>query len=179
VNTTQRVAFIHEGEAVKATDPGSVSDVSTLRLFLLRAMYAFMFVGLALARWPGILNPPAGISNAETVVGSVLGAISLLALLGIRYPIKMLPLLFFELLWKVLWMAMWGVQLWSAEQLAPDSEQTLISTLVGVVLVPLAVPWGYVFRQYVRAPGEPWRRRKASATAEQPSSSLAQSATNA
>ena len=86
----------------------TTSEVSTLRLYLLRAMYAFMAVGLALTRWSGILNPPPGISNAGTVVDSVLGAISLLALLGIRYPVKMLPLLFFELLWKVLWVLGWG-----------------------------------------------------------------------
>ncbi len=132
------------------------SEVSTFRLSLLRAMYAFMAVGLAVTRWPGILDPPPGISNAGTVVGSVLAAISLLALLGIRYPLKMLPLLFFELLWKVLWVLGWGLPLWSSGQLAPDSEQTLVSALVGVVLVPLAMPWGYVFTQYVRAPGDRW-----------------------
>jgi hypothetical protein len=144
---------------MKTTASNSGSEVSTFRLYLLRAMYAFMFVGLALTRWPGILNPPAGISNAATVVGSVLAAISLLALLGIRYPLKMLPLLFFELLWKVLWVLMWGLPLWSAQQLTPDSEQMLISALVGVVLVPLAMPWGYVFKQYVKAPGNRWGKQ--------------------
>jgi hypothetical protein len=53
-------------------------QVSMFRLYVLRAMYVFMFVGLALVKWPGILNPPPGLSNA----GSVLGAISLLALLN-------------------------------------------------------------------------------------------------
>jgi hypothetical protein len=142
-------------------------------------MYAFMFVGLALTRWPGILNPPPGISNAGTVVGSVLGAISLLALLGIRYPLKMLPLLFFELLWKVMWVVGWGFPLWSTQQLAPDSEQTLISALVGVVLVPLAVPWGYVFNQYVRAPGDRWGKQVTSSTPQQASSPASQATSNA
>ncbi len=86
-----------------------MSEVSTFRLYLLRAMYGFMFVGLAITRWPGILNPPPGISNAGTVVGSFLGALSLLAVLGIRYPLKMLPLLLFELLWKVMWVVGWGL----------------------------------------------------------------------
>jgi hypothetical protein len=75
-----------------------MSEVSTLRLYLLRAMYVFMFVGLAIVKWPAIFNPPPGLSNSGSVVGSVLLAISLLAVLGIRYPIKMLPLLFFEFL---------------------------------------------------------------------------------
>jgi hypothetical protein len=149
----------------------AVHDVSTFRLYLLRAMYAFTFVGLLLFRWPGILNPPPGISNAGTVVAMVLGAMSLLAVLGIRYPLKMLPLLFFELLWKVMWVVAWGFPLWSTQQLAPDSEQTLVSSLVGIVLVPLAIPWGYVFKQYVLAPGDRWGKRTTASSPVQPTPS--------
>jgi hypothetical protein len=39
-------------------------QVSMFRLSVLRAMYVFMFVGLALVKWPGILNPPPSLSNA-------------------------------------------------------------------------------------------------------------------
>jgi hypothetical protein len=129
----------------------NVPEVSTVRLYLLRAMYVFMFVGLAIVKWPAILNPPPGLSNAGSVVGSVLGAISLLALLGIRYPVKMLPLLFFEFLWKFIWVLGWGLPPLLTAQLTPEAEQMLISCLVGVVLVPLVMPWGYVFKQYVKA----------------------------
>jgi hypothetical protein len=122
-------------------------------------MYVFMFVGLAIVKWPAILNPPPGLSNADSVVGSVIGAISLLALLGVRYPVKMLPLLFFEFLWKFMWVVGWGLPPLFTDQLTPEVEQLLISCLVGVVLVPLVMPWGYVFKQYVKAPGDPWRKR--------------------
>ena len=27
---------------------------------------------------------------------------------------------------------------------------------MGIVLVPLVLPWGYLFRHYVKAPGERW-----------------------
>ncbi len=147
-----------------------MSEVSTFRLYLLRAMYVFMFVGLAITRWPGILNPPPGISNTGTVVGSFLGALSLLALLGIRYPLKMLPLLFFELLWKVMWVLMWGLPLWSTGQLTPDRRETLIACLVGIVLVPLVMPSGDVLNRYVKAPGDPWRKQMISSAPEQSSS---------
>jgi hypothetical protein len=33
-----------------------MTEVSTFRLYLLRAMYTYMFVGLAIFKWPGILN---------------------------------------------------------------------------------------------------------------------------
>src|SRR5438105_12971712 len=88
-----------------------------------------------------------------------------------------LPLLFFELLWKVMWVVAWGLPLWSTQMLTPDSEQTLISNLVGVVLVPLAIPWGYVFNQYVKAPGDRWGRRPMmSAPSEPPLTSSATAA---
>jgi hypothetical protein len=70
-----------------------------------------MFVGLALTTWPKMLNPSPGTSNAGTVVGSVFGAISLLALLGIRYLLRCCHCCSSTLLWKVLWVLMWGIPL--------------------------------------------------------------------
>jgi hypothetical protein len=136
-----------------------MSEVSTLRLYLLRAMYAFMAIGLAIFRLPAIFNPPANLSTMGSVVLSVLAALALLAVLGIRYPVKMLPLLLFELLWKVLWVLAFGLPHWSAGQLAPDAQAVFINNLVGIVLVPLAIPWGYIFKQYVKAPGDTWGKQ--------------------
>ena len=136
-----------------------MTEVSTFRLYLLRAMYVFMFVGLAVFKLPGIVNPPENLSTTGSVVLSVLGAIALLAVLGIRYPVKMLPLLLFELLWKVIWVLAFGLPHWSAGQLAPDAQEVFINNLVGIVLVPLAVPWGYIFKQYFKAPGDKWGKQ--------------------
>lgn len=146
-----------------------MSEVSTLRLYLLRGMYAFMFVGLAIVKWPAIFNPPPGLSNTGSVVGSVLLAISLLAVLGIRYPLKMLPLLFFEFLWKAIWVLGWGVPPLLAQQLTPEAQNTLTSCLVGVVLVPVVMPWRYVFEHYVNAPGNRWDRRVSASSPPKPS----------
>ena len=80
-----------------------MSEVSTFRLYALRAMYVFTVVGLAIEKLPALLHP-ANLSPGDSVILSVLGATALLAVVGIRYPIKMLPLLFFELVWKSIWM---------------------------------------------------------------------------
>lgn len=95
------------------------------------------------------------------VVLSVLGAVSLLAVLGIRYPLKMLPLLFFELVWKSIWVLVFGLPLWSASQLDPSTRETLNACLMGIVLVPLVLPWHYVLAKYVKAPADRWRRQVA------------------
>jgi hypothetical protein len=89
---------------------------------------------------------------------AVLGAVSLLALLGVRYPLKMLPLLLFELLWKSIWVLAFGLPLWLNHQLDPNTRNVLGACLVGVVLTPLVLPWGYVVSHYLKASGDRWGR---------------------
>lgn len=133
-----------------------MSEVTTFRLYLLRAAYVLIVVGLGIQIWPEILFPPENPSHMGSVVTSVLGAVSLLAILGIRYPLKMLPLLFFEILWKGIWVLVFGLPP------DPSTQGTLFACLMGLVLFPLVIPWGYVFRHYLRAAGDRWGRRPAS-----------------
>jgi hypothetical protein len=141
-----------------------MSEVSTFRLYLLRAMYLFMAVGLATFRLPEILQSE-NLSRMDTVVFSVLSAMALLAVLGIRYPLKMLPLLFFELLWKFIWVLAFGLPPLLAGQLDAGTTETLINCLIGVVLVPLVLPWGYVLKHYLKAPGERWGGKRVTSSA--------------
>ncbi len=140
-----------------------MSEVSTLRLYLLRAMYLFTIVGLAVEKLPALLHP-ATLSPGDSVILSVLGATALLAMVGIRYPLKMLPLLFFEFVWKAIWILLFGLPLSLSGGLDPSvsfgGTETLIACLVGVVLVPLVMPWGYVFKQYLKAPGARWGKKQ-------------------
>ena len=133
-----------------------MNDVSILRLYLLRAMYLLIAVGLGIMIWPGIVSPPGNLSHMGSVVRSVLGAVSLLALLGLRYPLKMLPLLFFELMWKSIWVLAFGLPLWLNNRLDAGTSETLFNCLLGILLVPIAIPWGYTFQQYFRAAGDRW-----------------------
>ena len=133
-----------------------MTEVSTFRLYLLRAMYLFIAVGLAIFKLPGLFLVPENASHMGSVVLSMLGAVAMLAVLGIRYPLKMLPLLFFELLWKSIWVLSYGLPLWSAQQLDPDTIQTLIACLLGIVLVALVAPWGYVLNHYLKMTRERW-----------------------
>jgi hypothetical protein len=142
-----------------------MSEVSTFRLYLLRAMYVFMAVGLAIFKLgPAILHPE-NLSPQDGVIVSVLGGFALLAVLGIRYPLKMLPLLFFEFVWKVIWVVAFGVPLLLSGGLDPNvsfgGTETLINCLLGIVLVPLVTPWGYVLEHYLKAPGDRWGKREA------------------
>ncbi|MDH3376859.1 MAG: hypothetical protein OEQ39_07820 [Gammaproteobacteria bacterium] len=131
--------------------------ISTIRLYLLRAGYLLIAAGLAIMIFPGIVRPPENISHMGSVVRGMLAAVSLLAFLGIRYPLKMLPVLFFELIWKSVWVLAFGIRFWSAGKLDQDTADTLNESIFGIIVVLLVVPWGYVFRHYLKASGDRWR----------------------
>ena len=134
------------------------ADVSIFRLYLLRATYALIVVGLAAMIWPGIINATAEVEHMRGVVRSVLGAVSLLALVGIRYPLTLLPLLLFELVWKSLWIVAFGLPLRAAGALTAATQSTWNDCLISIPLFLVVIPWGYVWRNYVIRPGDSWKR---------------------
>ena len=136
-----------------------MNEVSTFRLWVLRAGYALVLVGLATSIWPLIVRPPDDLQLMRGVVWSMLTAVSLLAALGLRYPLKMLPVLFFELIWKVTWMIAIGLPRRMAGTLDEAAMTSFFEVLFGIVVVPLLLPWGYVWRQFVKAPSDRWRRQ--------------------
>jgi len=78
-----------------AAEPCSASELSLSRLHAMRAGYLLMGVGLALVKWP-ILPDAATLPLYEGVTLCLLTAMSLVAFLGLRHPVKMLPVLLFE-----------------------------------------------------------------------------------
>jgi uncharacterized membrane protein (DUF4010 family) len=85
---------------------------------------------------------------------------SLLALLGLKYPVKMLPILLFESLWKLAWLALIALPQLARDGL--DAETTKVfNTILLVVVILAVIPWGYVVRQYLTAPGDSWRSKSA------------------
>ena len=115
-----------------------------------------MGVGLAAKKWPPVLDRGSTWPLFEGVSTYLLVAMGLLALLGLRYPTKMLPILIFEATWKLMWLAMIALPLWSNGQL-DDAAASVASSCLWVVVVVAVTPWRYVFTEYVRRAGDGWR----------------------
>jgi hypothetical protein len=130
------------------------TEVSLLRLYVMRAMYLVLVVGIGMLVVPDLLSHPA---SANGVTPCLLGGVALLSLIGIRYPLQMVPVFMFEFIWKSSWLLFFGLQKLSAGLLDPTSAANLQGTLVGVVLMPLVIPWTYVWRHYVKQPGDRWK----------------------
>jgi hypothetical protein len=98
-----------------------------------------MGVGLAVIKWPLLLHhQPWGL--AEGTKECLLIAMSVLALLGIRYPQRMLPILLFEVSWKLLWLGIVALPLWSNNQLQ-GATRTQAGTLLWVIPIIAVIPW--------------------------------------
>jgi hypothetical protein len=122
----------------------------------LRAGYLLLVVGLGSEIWPGIIHHVHAWSLMTGVAKSLLAALSALAVLGLRYPLKMLPLLFFETLWKAIWLIAIAWPLWSTHRMDADTLETAQACLMGVIF-PIIIPWRYVFETYVSKRGDRWR----------------------
>jgi hypothetical protein len=134
-----------------------MGGVSLVRLYLLRAVYLLIGTALVVQIGPRVLRYHGQWELMEGVVQCMLLAFGLLCVLGVRYPVRMLPVLLWELGWKVLWLLVVALPQWRAGTLTADLTRTVFDCMV-VVIVPLALPWGYVVDKYVRTPGDRWGR---------------------
>jgi hypothetical protein len=142
-----------------------MTEVSPLRLWVMRAMYLVMAVGIGNMIWPLILSHGSSLPRMTGVAWSLLGTIGLLALLGLRYPLQMIPLLLFELSWKAIWLAAFALPRWLDGTLDEAMRTSIFETSLGAILI-LVIPWRYVWANYVARPGDPWRLRRAESEGE-------------
>ena len=140
--------------ASPAAQESQANELSLARLYVLRA--AYLLIGFAQgSRMLALLidHEPA----ARGVIPSLLAAMCLLDLIGLRYPRQMLPLLLFEFAWKALWLAAFGLPQYLSGQGPATFGEDFPAIAFGVVLMPLIIPWPYVWRRYVKQPGDRWR----------------------
>lgn len=131
--------------------------VSLLRLYLLRLAYLILVVGIGTQFWPDFIQHGTEWPGVmRSTVFAMLGALSLLAAFGLRYPLALLPMLLFELLWKTIWLSMIALPKALAGPLDAAMTESIIACAATVILIPL-IPWRYVVATYVTAPGDRWR----------------------
>ena len=126
------------------------------RLHLMRIGYAVMGVGLALVKWPLVIGYDQSMPLFEGVVAVLLTAMSLLAFLGLRYPVRLLPILLFETLWKLIWLSVVAAPAVAAGEVDQAMSEIIFSCSL-VVVIAAVVPWRYAWQQYVTAKGDRWR----------------------
>ncbi len=141
--------------AVPTAAVPTAADLSVRRLNVMRVGYLFMGLGLVAVKWP-LLPQAHTLPLYEGVTVCVLVAMSLFALLGLRYPTKLLPLLLLETTWKVLWLSVVALPTATAGDLDAATTTVLVNCTF-VVVIAAVIPWRYAWRRFVIEKGEPWR----------------------
>ena len=74
---------------------------------------------------------------------------SVLSILGLINPLKWLPIVMFEIVYKIIWLVIVAYPLWSTDQLAGSPAEEMTYAFAWVILPIVAMPWAYPFRTYV------------------------------
>jgi hypothetical protein len=135
---------------------GAADAVSLWRLYVLRACYAVLGVAEGSIQLRAFLHHPHW-TQASAAAHSFLLALALLSIVGIRYPLGMLPLLVYELLWKMIWLCGVALPLWLANQVDADTREAFFQIAPVIILVPL-LPWKYISSNFLKKHGDRWRR---------------------
>jgi hypothetical protein len=135
-----------------------MAEVSLTRLYVMRAFFLLILVERSIRVVPALVSPAVPLGPWDGVAYSFWGALALLAAIGLRYPLQMVPLLLVQMIYKMLWLLAVALPLWRAG--APFDAMMVSFTwamAIGVALDLIVIPWGYVFVNYVRRPGDRWR----------------------
>jgi hypothetical protein len=127
----------------------------TWRLNVMRVGYFVIGAGLAVTKWPELLAHDPWELKQGTVL-AMLFAMWVLALLGLRYPQRMLPILLFEVGWKVTWLGVVALPLWLDGNLTGATREQAAAVL-WVTIIIAVIPWRHVVSQFVMARGDRWR----------------------
>lgn len=135
--------------------------VRPINIGLLRLFYFLMAAFVATDAWRSILGHEGPWDPVRAVAICVWAAYPSLAVLGLLHPLRMLPLMLFTVLYKGIWLAFVAFPLWRTGQLWGTPTGEIASSFAALPILIAAIPWGYVFRTYLK----PARRSVRSAAA--------------
>ncbi|WP_300545140.1 hypothetical protein [Maricaulis sp.] len=136
--------------------------LSPLRTQLLRACYLLLAAGLAATALVPLLQGQSQAPLMDGVVNALLAALGLLAIAGLFAPVRMIPLLAFEVLWKTLWVMSVAAPQWVAGGIDAEVHETLFACAFAIPFVVI-IPWRHWLTQLHTPEAATARRNGASA----------------
>ena len=123
--------------------------VPRINIYLLRLLFTLMFFFLTYDSWSHILNHTGPWDNANAAAWCMWGSYSAISFIGILRPLKMLPIVLFEIVYKTAWLAIVAWPLWMKNELIGSPAEGMTSVFVWVVFPIVAMPWRYFFRTHI------------------------------
>lgn len=123
--------------------------VPRINIYLLRLLFALMFVFLTYESWSTIFNHTGPWDGTKAAAWCMWGSYSVISFIGILRPLKMLPIVLFEIVYKVAWLLIVTYPLWIKGELAGSAVEGMAGVYIWIVFPIVAMPWRYFFRNYI------------------------------
>jgi hypothetical protein len=134
------------------SDPLRHEGVRPFHIWGLRLFYFLMLVFVATDAWSALLAHDGPWDPIRAVAVCVWATYPALALFGLIHPLRWLPLMFFTIGYKALWLGFVAWPLWRAGMLSGSPAEEIAYAFIAVPVLAAVVPWGYAYRTYVRWP---------------------------
>ena len=125
----------------------------------LRIIFAAMVIVLGSKQLNYLLEGASEWSNWRGLGHSMLFTLAVLAIGGVFRPLAFLPVMIYEMAWKIVWLAVVALPPWLAGEQIPGIVNAQ-SSIIGIGILMILIPWKYVWWRYFAQPIEPWRRKK-------------------
>lgn len=120
-------------------------SVRPIQIYLLRLVFALTFVFVGTSSWSAIAGHTGEWKPLSAVAFSVWAAYSTLSVLGIFKPLRMLPLIAFQIFYKTIWLCIVAYPLWRNGTLIGSEVEQMTRTFLWIWLPIIAMPWKYFF----------------------------------
>lgn len=125
--------------------------VPEYRLYLMRILFVLTFLFLGRDAWTELITHEGVWNPLNGVAFSFWAAYSTLMILGLRRPLKMVPLLLLQFLYKLVWLVSVAFPLWRGNHF--DEAKGLATIfIIGILLDLVVIPWAYVYKNYFATP---------------------------
>lgn len=123
--------------------------VRPIHIYLLRTLYLLIFLFVGFDSWSALLKHEGAWNPMSAAALAMFASYSLLSILGVFQPLKMLPIVMFMVVYKSIWLLFVAYPLWASGQLAGSPAEGMTRVFMWVPVAMAMVPWKYVLEKYV------------------------------
>jgi hypothetical protein len=131
--------------------------VRPIQVHLLRISYVLVLVFVGPSSWLALIGHQGDWDPFMAAALSMWASSSVLSVIGVFQPLRMLPLVLFEVGYKLIWLIAVAWPLWVTDRLVGSPAEALTYAFLPVLAPIVLMPWGYVFRRYL------WRQPRTAA----------------
>ena len=131
------------------SDPRRHEGVRPFNIWGLRLFYFLMLVFVTPSAWRVLLDHEGPWDPLHAVAWAVWATYPALAAFALLRPLRWLPLMFFTIGYKTIWLGFVALPLWQAGTMEGSNAQPIAESFLALPLLILVVPWAYAWRTYV------------------------------